>query len=121
MPGLEELLRQAEGPVRRVKSSLPRSGGEGDHTKCGGGVDGGSLRRLALDPASHAPATPPPGFTWSPSPCSAWGGKGGASPTRSGYAPAMRFLLALLTLALASGGAPPAPAAEVAAIVTADD
>jgi error-prone DNA polymerase len=49
-------------------ASLP-SGGEGDHAKGGGGVT--AEEEVALARTENAsPATPPPGFAWSPSPSS---------------------------------------------------
>src|SRR5687767_12298507 len=41
--------------IRPPKSSLPRSGGEGDHPKGGGGVAGAGLRHLPLHQASPGP------------------------------------------------------------------
>jgi UDP-N-acetylmuramoylalanine--D-glutamate ligase len=56
--GAEVMAWDANEKVREaLRSSLPRSGGAGDHPKGGGGVDG-----------EAASVTPPPGFAWSPSP-----------------------------------------------------
>jgi UDP-N-acetylmuramoylalanine--D-glutamate ligase len=49
---------QSEKAREELRSSLPQSGGEGDHPKGGGGVAGSAAE----------PITPPPGSAWSPSP-----------------------------------------------------
>ncbi|MEA3042054.1 MAG: hypothetical protein QOC65_1543, partial [Sphingomonadales bacterium] len=54
---IERLRRQERAERREGGSSSPAEAGEGDHTKCGGGVKG-----------SACDNTPPPASAWSPSP-----------------------------------------------------